>query len=287
MSEKETWTIKKLLDWTTEYFKKYSIEWPHLEAEILLAHTLKLKRIELYIHFERVLIPEELSKFKGFILRRSKHEPIAYITGIQPFMSLDFKVNTSVLIPRPETEKLVEVTIDLVKEFDKSKILDIGTGCGNIAITLAKYIPESTVLGIDSSEEAIEIANENAKVHKVEERCHFMRGDLYPQDDKKFNLIVSNPPYIPTAQIDTLAKDIKDYEPRTALDGGKDGLDCIRAVIDGPGNKLESKGHIAIEIGINQYAEVAKMIENNGNFEKPKVIKDHSGIERVVIAKKL
>jgi release factor glutamine methyltransferase len=281
MIAEETWTIKKLLDWTTEYFKKFDIEWPHLEAEILLAHALKFKRIDLYVHFERALKEEELKYFKRLILRRSKHEPIAYITGIQPFMSLDFKVDPAVLIPRPETEKLVEATIDLAKEFENPKILDIGTGCGNIAISLAKYIPGSAVLGIDSSAGALNIASENAKIHKIEDRCKFAECDLFPESGNKFDLIVSNPPYIPTGEIDKLQEEIK-FEPRAALDGGPDGLDHIKKIIDSSSKYLTPKGYLILEFGMGQ---ANKILEYSGSLREANIMKDNSGIDRILILK--
>jgi len=276
----EVWTIKKLLDWTTDYFKKYAIEWPHLEAEILLAHSLGLKRIDLYVKHEKVLTPEELAKFKGLIQRRSLHEPIAYITGNQPFMSLDFKVNPSVLIPRPETEKLVEVAIDLIKSRDFI-IADIGTGCGCIAITLAKYLPEIKVIGIDSSPEAIAIAKENARKHKVENRCEFVVGNMLEPLKNKPDLILSNPPYIPTADIEKLDPDVKDFEPHQALDGGADGLDYIRKLIE------ESPKHadnLILEFGINQAEAVKELAQ--GKFSEIKILEDTSGKERLFLGVK-
>jgi len=279
----ETWTIAKLLNWTTDYFKKYDIEWPHLEAEILLAYALNLKRIDLYVKHEKVLSPQELANFKGLIQRRSKHEPVAYITGNQPFMSLDFKVNPSVLIPRPETEKLVEVAIDLIKSRSSASqaersIVDIGTGCGCIAISLAKYLPEIKVIGIDSSSEAIEIAKENAKKHNVEDRCGFIVGNMFEPLKNKPDLIVSNPPYIPTADIEKLDPDVKDFEPRQALDGGTDGLDYIRKLIEqGP----KHAGHLILEFGINQAEAVKELAAQK--FKNIKIIQDSFGKERLFL----
>ena len=281
MIAEENWTIMKLLDWTTEYFKKFNIEWPHLEAEILLAHALKFKRIDLYVHFERTLKEEELARYKGLILRRSKHEPIAYITGIQPFMSLDFKVDPSVLIPRPETEKLVEVAIDLAKEFEAPKILDIGTGCGNIAVSIARYVTDSYLTGIDASAEAIDLAAENAKIHKVDDRCKFIKGDLFPETGNKFDLIVSNPPYIPTGEIDELQEEIQ-FEPRAALDGGPDGLAPIRKIIDRSKNYLNPKSYLILEFGIGQ---ANKILDYSRNFGGAKIFKDHSGTDRIFTLK--
>ncbi|MBU0672209.1 MAG: peptide chain release factor N(5)-glutamine methyltransferase, partial [Candidatus Margulisbacteria bacterium] len=179
----ETWTITRLLDWTTDHFNKLNIAWPHLEAEILLAHCLGLKRIELYTNHARILTQDELTKYKSLIERRGKREPIAYITNNKQFMSLDFYVDRSVLIPRPETEQLVEIIIETIKSTlipnPYPLIADIGTCSGCIAISLAKYLPNIRVIGIDSSLAAIKIAQNNAECHQVSDRCEFVEGDMF------------------------------------------------------------------------------------------------------------
>jgi release factor glutamine methyltransferase len=286
----ETWTISKILDWTTEYLKKLNMEWPHLEAEILLAHALDLKRIGLYTNYERILRAEELSRFKQLIQRRSKHEPIAYITGNQPFMSLDFHVDRSVLIPRPETEKLVEVVIDLIKSSivhrPSSLVADIGTGSGAIAVSLTKYLPQIKVIGIDSSANAVKIAQKNAERHKVNDRCEFVVGDMLNQFDDtcKFDIVASNPPYIPTADINALQADVKDYEPREALDGGEDGLLYIKKLIQDSPKYLKDDGYLMFEFGINQADNIMELTKDK--FEETKIIKDASGVERLYLGRK-
>jgi release factor glutamine methyltransferase len=277
----ETWTITKLLDWTTEYFKKYNIEWPHLEAEILLAHSLGLKRIELYTNHERVLTPAELGRFKQLIQRRSKHEPIAYITGVQPFMSIEFFVDRTVLIPRPETEKLVEAAIELLKQ---GTVVDIGTGSGAIAISLAKYLPDAKVIGTDSSPAAIEIAKKNAEHHNLADRIEFIVGDLFEPLKDKVDMIVSNPPYIPSKEIEKLETDVKDWEPREALDGGEDGLNYIRILIEKAPEHLKPNGHLLFENDYNQSQKVKQLVENCGKYKSIKIIKDLNGKERIIKA---
>lgn len=276
----ESWTIKRLLDWTTNYLKAYNIEWPHLEAEILLAHALSFKRIDLYTKHERVVTADELARYKKSIQRRSKHEPIAYITNNQPFMSLDFYVDKSVLIPRPETEKLVEVAIDFIKSIRITEhpllITDIGTGSGCIAISLAKYLPNIKVLGIDSSPEAIKIAQRNAESHKVANRGEFVIGNMLEPLKEKADLIISNPPYIPTADITTLETDVKDWEPKLALDGGPDGLDYIRKLIE------QANCPLIFEFGFNQAEKIRELAKDE--FEEIKIIKDNSGIERIFVS---
>jgi release factor glutamine methyltransferase len=280
----ETWTIKRLIDWTTEYFKKFGIEWPHLEAEILLSHTLKVPRIQLYVQFERILKDDELAEFKKMILRRSSREPLAYITGHQPFMSLDFDINSSVLVPRQETEKLVEVAMERAKQLKSPIIADICCGSGVIAISLAKYVPQAAVHGTDISKEAAELSKVNAKKHGVNDRCVFYQGDLFEPLKElrgKLDLIVSNPPYIPSNDINGLQPEVSRFEPRAALDGGEDGLDLYRKIAAKAPEFLKAEGCLMLEIGIGQAEPVKLMLEK---FKKVRTFKDLSGIERVIMA---
>ena len=280
----EIWTIKRLIDWTTDYFKKYDIEWPHLEAEILLSHALKIPRIQLYVQFERVLNENELAEFKVLILRRSKREPLAYITGHQPFMSLDFEINSSVLVPRQETEKLVEVAMERAKQLPSPIIADICCGSGVVAISLAKYVPQAVVRGTDISEEAIQLSRMNAERHGVSDRCVFYRGDLFEPLNElkgKLDLIVSNPPYIPSRDIDGLQPEVSKFEPRAALDGGEDGLALYRKIAAKATEFLKTNGAMLLEVGMGQAEPVKGLL---GQFKKVQTFKDMSGIERVVMA---
>ena len=289
----ETWTVQKLLDWTTDYFKKYNIEWPHLEAEILLAHSLDLKRIQLYTDHEKILSQGELTRFKGLIQRRSKHEPIAYITNNQPFMSLDFYVDPSALIPRPETEQLVEIAVDLVKvsDVENPKILDIGTGSGCIAVSLAKFLPKTEIVGIDSSEKVLAIAKKNAEAHKVSDRCEFLLGNILKdfiatktQRRKEFNIIVSNPPYIRSEEIKKLDPDVQKHEPIAALDGGQDGLDYIKRIVSEAPEYLKTNGHLLVEIGFDQGPAAKTLAEQTGKYTSIEIIKDINGHNRILKA---
>ncbi|MEA3492904.1 MAG: peptide chain release factor N(5)-glutamine methyltransferase [Candidatus Margulisiibacteriota bacterium] len=272
----EVWTITKLHKWTSRYLNS------RLEAEILIAYSLKLKRIELYINHERVVNEKELADFKKLIQRRKQGEPIAYITGTQPFMSLEFFVDRSVLIPRPETERLVEVVID--HHGSQLTIADIGTGSGAIAISLAKYLPEIKVIGIDTSPDAIKISQKNAEHHKVSGRCEFRIGNLLEPLKEKVDLIASNPPYIPTQDIETLETDVKDWEPIQALDGGVDGLDYIRKLVNQAPDYLNSNGRLLIEIGFDQGGKVKSLVENNGKYKTIEIIRDLSGKDRILKA---
>jgi release factor glutamine methyltransferase len=295
----DNWTIGKLLSWTTEYYQKNKLDSPRLEAEILLAHTLGLKRIELYLKFEQVVKTEQLAQFKSYLQRRLKHEPLAYLTHNQPFMSLDFYVDQNVLIPRPETELLVENCITLIRHSSfvirHSTILDLGTGSGCIAISLAKFLPEISVVGLDSSPEAIAVAKKNAAKLGVADRCHFLVGDMlnFPNvgagftsyrdtqyrdmPARSFDIIVSNPPYIPTAEIEKLQPEVKDWEPRQALDGGADGLNYIRQILKVGSNHCTTA--LLFEFGCGQ-APAIKALDVS-RFKEVKIIKDLNGLERI------
>jgi len=282
----EEWTVKKLHDWTTDFFRKNSIENPRLEAEILLSHSLRIPRIQLYVQFERVLNGSELASFKKLVLRRKEREPVAYITGIQPFMSLDFEVNPSVLVPRPETEKLVEVAMDFLKGIDSPRIADIGTGSGAIAVSLAKYVPGAALTATDSSGEAVELARRNAARHGVDKRCEFFVGDLFGPLKGQFDLIVSNPPYVRTADIKSLQPEISRYEPRQALDGGEDGLKYYRLILEQAGKYLKPGGTLILEIGFGQAKDVEDISKASECFDNPRMRKDTAGIDRVFLTRR-
>lgn len=286
----ETWTIRKLLDWTTEYLKKYNVEWPHLEAEILLAHTLGLKRIQLYTQFEKIVPSNHLSIYKSYLERRSKLEPIAYIINNKPFMSLDFYVDQNVLIPRPETEQLVEIVIDTIKSLPitdyRLQIADIGTGSGCIAISIAKYLPNVKVIGIDSSEEAIKIAQKNAETHQVADRCEFRVGNLLESLTEKVDIIVSNPPYIKTKDIEGLQTEVKVWEPRHALAGGEDGLDYIKKLLaTAPIHLSINHGILLVELAFDQGEKVRQLAEETKKYSVAKILKDLNGKERIFSGK--
>lgn len=285
-----TWTIATLLDWTTIYFTNHKIEDAHLEAEVLLAHALGIKRIQIYTMHDRVLKEEELAEFKKLILRRVKREPTAYIIGYRPFMSLDFLVTKEVLIPRPETELLVEKVIDIAKESNMTQVslLDIGTGSGAIAVSIAKYIPSSAVTATDISMASLELASENAKKHGVSDRVRFLQGDLFspiPQGSK-FDMIISNPPYISSDDLQKLEPEITKYEPLRALDGGPDGLAYYRKITAQAQEFLADKGSLLLETGQGQADAVMEMLSSASVYSSISKIRDLSGIDRVVLASK-
>jgi release factor glutamine methyltransferase len=281
----EIWTVTRLLDWTTEYLKKNKVEEPHLEAEILLSHALNSERIKLYIDFEKIVDKNTLATFKGFITRRAKGEPSAYITGNKQFMSLNFIVTKDVLIPRPETELIVENAIGVSKKFTgKASILDIGTGSGAIAVSLAKFIENSEIVATDLSEKALDVAALNAKKHGVENKIKFIKADLFPDDVQKFDIIVSNPPYIKTALINGLQREVKDFEPLSALDGGGDGLTYYQAILAKAPEYLKENGAIILEISPDLAKDIVSLARNTLASKDIRVIKDLNGLDRVVVA---
>lgn len=286
MTAKPIWTIAKVLDWTKQYFADKGLENPRLDAEILLCSVLQCQRITLYVHFDQPLEEHELAQYRGYVARRAAAEPLAYILGSRAFMKYDFKVTPDVLVPRPETELLVECAAKLAGFIEKPEILDIGTGSGAIIVSLLDMLPKAYGTAVDVSPGALAVAKENAKQIGVDGRLIFVRSDLYaalPQG-AKFDVIISNPPYIPSADISGLAADVR-REPRLALDGGADGLNFYRRIIAGAPQYLKDDGFLAFEIGINQGKAVADLCRSHG-FRVTAVRHDYAGIERMVFAAK-
>ena len=285
---RDVWTINSLLTWTVNYFKSKGISSARLDAEVLLAHVLGQKRIYLYVHFDEPMEKNELVKFREYVAKRAKHIPVAQIIGQREFMGLDFKVTKDTLIPRPDTEILVENVITKVKEEFKDKnsydIVDIGTGSGAIILSLLNFLKKANGFTVDISPKAIEVAKENAQNLQVSDRCTFFVGDLFtPLVNKTFDVIVSNPPYIPQEDIKNLEIDVKDYEPLSALTDNGDGLSFYKRLFSQGQEYLNDKGLIAVEVGIHQ-AEVVKKMAKNHNWKNIEIIKDYAGIDRVVLA---
>ncbi|MDD5730642.1 MAG: peptide chain release factor N(5)-glutamine methyltransferase [Candidatus Omnitrophica bacterium] len=260
------------------------------ETELLFTHVLNCDRASLYLDKERALNKDEVLFISAALKRRIRGEPIAYILGKQEFMGLDFKVNKDVLIPRQETEILVESAIKAAGTLKLSrsgplKILDVGTGSGCIAISLAKFLPREEISAVDVSEKALAVALENAKLHDA--RVKFINSDLFvrcPTPEARYDIIVSNPPYIPSLEIEKLQPEVR-YEPRAALDGGNDGLDFYRRIIKSAGEYLKDNGLLIMEMGFGQKDAVKNILQKSGNFEIIDMVKDYSDIERVIIGK--
>ncbi|SNV00015.1 Release factor glutamine methyltransferase [Megamonas hypermegale] len=284
MEKKDVWTINSLLNWTVNYFKSKNIQSARLDAEVLLSHVLRQERIYLYVHFDEPMEQNELSKFREYVKKRAQHVPIAYIIGEREFMGLPFKVTKDTLIPRPDTEILVENVLNNVDKDKEIEIVDIGTGSGAIILSLLVNLPKAQGKTVDISSKAIEVAKENAVNLQVNDRCEFFVGDLFaPLNDNKFDVIVSNPPYIPQKDIATLEDDVKEYEPVSALTDGGDGLSYYRRLLSEGKAYIKENGFIALEIGIYQSEDVKQIAMDNG-WKNIKIIKDYAGIDRVVLA---
>jgi len=287
----ETWTILKLLKWTGTYFKSHQIEQPRAAAEILLSHTLGVGRVDLYIQYDRQLEPEELELFKGFIQKRIQREPVAYIVGKKEFWSMDLKMTPDVLIPRPETETLVEAALTIVPPEPTPapfSVLDLGTGSGAVVLAIASERPGHSFYAVDRSEKALAVAQDNAQTYELDKTITFLQGNwLDPVRDRGhyFDVIVSNPPYISSHEFEVLAPEVAKHEPRDALEGGADGLEAIRLIIKEAANCLVPGGWLLFEIGHDQWARVKKLIAESGAYSDWSVIKDYSGYDRVVRAK--
>lgn len=257
---------------------------PRLDVETLLQKVLGVDRLYILLNLERILSEDEEQLFNKFINERLNNRPIAYIVENREFMGLDFFVKEGVLIPRPDTEVLVEEVIELARQKHAKNILDIGTGSGAITVSLAKYLENIKVTSVDISDVALEIGKMNAISNEVDDRITFIKSDLFGNIDKeiKFDIIVSNPPYIKREVIDTLDKQVKDYEPYSALEGGVDGLDFYRAITKQAKDYLKKGGILAYEVGHDQSEDVSKLMEIDG-YTNIYTIKDLQQIDRVVI----
>ncbi len=287
-SQAQVWTTRRLLQWTTQYFEKHGIDdHPRLAAEMLLAHVLGVERLKLYMDPERPASELERATFRDLVERAKAHEPVDYLIGHAPFFSMLLKVTPDVLIPRTSTETVVEHVIQHARRtpgFHEPTIADIGTGSGAIAIALAKHVPGCSVVATDTSAAALAVAEENARMHEVDDRIEFRHGDLLePLGNERVRFLVSNPPYISDDQWEAVEPNVKDHEPTGALRGGADGLDCIRRIIaDGP-QRLMRPGQLVLEIGFQHGPVVSELAEAAG-FINPQILTDHESLPRVLVA---
>lgn len=284
-SEKVTnkiWRIIDLINWGVKYFQDRSFENPRLEIEIFLQHIFGYKKIDLYINFEEEVTPKNLKRLREFIKRRVENEPIQYITGVSNFYGRDFYVNKNVLIPRPETEILVNVSIDYLSSKKTPYIIDVGTGSGCIAITLAKELPSSKVIAIDYSQQALNIAKENAELVGVK-NIEFLKLDFLSENlNYVADAVVSNPPYIAQEDIQSLMIDVKEFEPHRALTDNADGLEFYRIFANKLDVILKKKGVLIIEVGRgNHPVEVKKLFEESG-YNDIEMINDYNKDVRVL-----
>ena len=290
----KVWTIAELLQATTDFFFKKSVDEARLSAELLLAHALGCSRMSLYTQYDRVPGESQRAAFREMVRQRGEHVPVAYLVGKAWFYALEFTVNRDVLIPRPDTETLVEQVISSVRGkpgWETPGILDLCTGSGCIAVTLAKNLPTATVTATDLSEKALVVARGNAAEHKVGERIAFLQGDLWEAVDKMsppamFHVIASNPPYVPTSGIAGLMPSVRDHEPRIALEAGKDGHAFHRRIIAEAKGHLHDEGLLIQEMQFDQREGLVKIYEEAGWLESVRVLRDAAGHPRCVVGVK-
>ncbi len=280
------WTVKRVLEWTTEYLGSKGCDTPRLDAEVLLGHCLDLSRVGLYLNYERPLSNTERDSYRKLVVRRACREPVSLIIGRKEFWSLPFKVMQGVLIPRPDTETLVEVTLREMERFPEPNILEIGVGTGAVSICLLHENPRATVFGVDINPLAIELSVLNAGNLGLKDRFLGLQTDMTVafRNGPLFDIIISNPPYIPSCDIERLAPEIVRFEPVSALNGGPEGLDIIHDIIANAPDFLSQSGCVILEIGDNQSKPVESMFEANGRYTETDFFRDLSGKIRVVRA---
>ena len=281
LCDPEARCVKDLLQWAARKLRKHKFETPRLDVEVLLAHAMKKDRLQLYLALEDAVDKDSELYYRSMISERLAYRPVSYLIGNKEFMSLDFIVNENVLIPRPETETLVETVWRL--EQTGSRVLELGTGSGAIAVSLARCNFDWHIVATDLSMKAILVARENARFHDVIDRISFLQGDLFSAFSRhsEFDWVVSNPPYIPTRDLAELPPGIRQYEPILALDGGPDGLSVIRRIIAEAYTVLKPGGQLAIEIGYGQSDEVQNLAYETGKYSDFSIVRDYSGIPRV------
>lgn len=286
-------TVRRALQEGAEFLSRMGIESARIDAEVLLGAVLRQKREGLCLNGDGLLKTSERELFCQALWRRGQREPLAYITGEREFWSLDFIVTPEVLVPRPETECLVEVALEHARQLDKNlplQILDLGTGSGAVAVSLATELGDLQVWATDLSAEALEVARVNADRHRVREKIRFLQGDLFEPfavEPVFFHLVVSNPPYVARGEIENLPPEVRDWEPRLALDGGLDGLDLYRRIVEQGHLYLADGGFMLLEIGADMGEEVSQLFAHVGCYAAASVYRDYAGRDRVVVARQL
>ncbi len=281
-------TVLELLQLTSDYFAKKGIDSPRLNAELLLSHVLGCKRLDLYLSFDKPVQESEVNRYRETVRKRGAFTPLQYIIGETDFYGITLKVNSQVLIPRPETELLVEKAITIARSNKVTSILDIGTGSGNIAIVLARELPETLITAIDISNDALNLAKENAERYQVLRNVQFLQCDILQENEvlqKKYSMIVSNPPYVSSDEYPALQKEITLYEPRIAVTDEADGYRFYRRIIQLSSSLLEPGGMVIFEMALGQAEEIHKLLQAGG-FTNIECMKDYQGIERIISGRK-
>ena len=291
MEPQATGNVTDVLRRATGRLRQAGVGTPRLDAELLLMETLGWSREDLYRNPEGGLRQAQAERFESLVSRRLRAEPVAYMTGTQEFWSLDFRVTPDVLIPRPETEHLVEVVADfLASRPGPCRVLEIGTGSGAIAVCLARECAEAEIWATDVSAPALDVARDNALRHGVEGKIRWLRGDLFAPVHgltERFDVLVSNPPYVPSGEIGGLQRDVRDWEPVLALDGGADGMDFYRRLVREGARHLREGGLLAVEVGAEQGGAVSRLFDAEAGFHRVRVRRDYAGLPRVVTAERI
>jgi len=298
----QTWTIQKLLNWIVEYLTDKGVDSPRLSAELLLSYVLGMKRIELYTQFDKPVAKQQLDKLHELVKRAGQHEPIAYLTSKAEFYSLQLEVSPDCMIPRPETELLAERAIEFLRTRSGTQlagakpsaaqfVCDLCTGCGCIAVAIAKNFPDARIIAIDISDAALRVAAANVEKYQLKDKIELLQGDLFdpimPQlDVHRFDLIVCNPPYVSSAEFEALDKNVKNYEPGLALLAGNDGLDIYRRICKKVDQFLKPGAALMLEIGFAQGQAIKELLEKAGAFAEIKIEKDIHNNDRIVTARK-
>ncbi|MFZ5517014.1 MAG: peptide chain release factor N(5)-glutamine methyltransferase [Candidatus Zhuqueibacterota bacterium] len=290
--EDKIYRVIDIITMSTDFLKSRGFENARLNAELIAAHVLKMNRVQLYLNFEKQLSPIELAALRDALKRRAQHEPIQYLTGETEFFSLKLSVNKSTLIPRPETELLVETVLNELKANDSPdksiQVLDIGTGSGNIAIALAKHLENSNITALDIGAESLAVARLNAEFHQVHHKIEFFEGDIFQPlfaTERAFDAIVSNPPYITDHEFHDLPIEVRNYEPAVALKGGTDGTLFYHRIAELARTLLKKPGFVAVEIGATQKEAVQHIFAGAAHFHSIEVIYDLNKLPRVILAK--
>jgi release factor glutamine methyltransferase len=296
VSQETQWTVLALLDWTKGYLEKNDSESPRLDAEILLAHSMNCERIMLYTRFDEIVSETDRLQFRELVKQRASGCPVAYLVGFKEFYSLRFDVSEYVLIPRPETEFAVIAVLDIVKKYFSSDssgqsipchVIDVGTGSGAIAITLATEMPQIQVTAVDLSTAALEVARKNATCHGVNDQIEFVEQDfLLGPSNNKFDIVVSNPPYVTSEEYEALSRNVREYEPQLALESGPTGMECYQRLVPQAAERLNDGGWLVLETSPMLMEQLKILVVENG-FDEISIVSDLAGHPRIVTARRV
>jgi len=283
----DTWTIQRILDWTQQFFRDKELDSPRLDAEVMLAAALGVNRVYLYTHYDKPLSSDERETYRGWVKRRVAREPVAQILGRKEFFSREFTISGEVMAPRPETEHLVDAVLEWVRahEIRSPRILDVGTGSGAIAVTLAAELPEATVVATDVSEAALVVATRNLERYQLGGRVELVHGDLFAPVEGTFDVIASNPPYIDSGTRAQLAPEVRDWEPEVALFADDAGLAVIRRLCAGAPAHLAQPGLLAFELGFDQGEAARELLASSGSWTQVELRQDLQGLDRLICAR--